>query len=528
VTRDLKRGSEGAESGGSNGVTRRTVLGGSAALGTSALLAGTINQTASSNLEAASPAALPMSIGEAGARFRRRELTSQKLTEAYFSHIERFEPKLNAFRLQLKEHALKTAAERDSELRQGKDRGPLHGIPLLTKDMFEMAGTVTTFGSKAYVSRQSSGDATVIRKLLDAGAVFLGKTNMNEFAAGISGTNAYFGDSHNPWNLDHTPGGSTSGSGSALAAGIGLGSTAGDTGGSIRVPASWCGLAGIRTTFGLVSLAGTLPRARSFDVAGPLARNVKDLALLLDAMASYDPAYADSSLAQQRDGYSKTLDVGVKGLKIGIVRNYTYHPDVDKPIADAIKSAAKKFESLGAQVIEIDVPILTAKLDFNKLFPQFLLYEFYQVYGAQYKSTPNAAEEFGPIVQNNIEVGSKVSQGDYERLVKERPQAIAAFKDAFMRVDALLTPALPMVAPLLSASAQDLGRGRMFTIPFSYLAAPSTVIPCGFGPEGLPIGMQLVGNHFQEPLLLRMAYAFEQATDYHKKHPPIFCSSLET
>jgi aspartyl-tRNA(Asn)/glutamyl-tRNA(Gln) amidotransferase subunit A len=508
------------------GMTRRDVLDRSLALGASTVLTGAITSIGVANAAPSKQALLPTSIGEAGSRFRRGELSSKQLTEAYFTYIERYEPKLNAFRSLLKERALKTAGERDAELKQGRDRGPLHGVPLITKDMFEMEGTVTTFGSKAYVSRQSKGDATVIRRLLDAGVVFLGKTNMNEFAAGISGTNAYFGDSHNPWDLARTPGGSTSGSGSALAAGIGLGSTSGDTGGSTRVPASWCGLAGIRTTFGLVSLEGTLPRAHSFDTAGPLARNVKDLGILLDAMAGFDPKYKDSAWAQQRDSYTKGIDAGVKGLRIGIVKNYTFHSDVDQPIVNAVRSAADRFTKLGAQVVEIDVPVLSGKLDFNKLFPQFVLYEFNQVFGEQYRNTPNAAEAFGPIVNSNIEVGSKVAPADYERLVKERPQAIAEFKSSFKTVDAILTPALPMVAPLLTASAKDLGRGRLFTLPFSYLAAPAAVIPCGFGPDGMPIGMQLVGNHFQEPLLLRIAHAFEQATEFHKKNPPLFCSTM--
>lgn len=472
-------------------------------------------------MSANSSAVMPMSTGEAGKRMRDRSLSSEQLTKAYFHYIDQFQPKLNMFISQLKDQALKTAAERDAELTKGKDRGPLHGIPILVKDLYEMAGTKTTVGSKAFVDRQSMEDATSVHKLLEAGVVVLGKTNMNEFAAGVSGTNAYFGDAHNPWALDRSPGGSSSGNGAALAAGIGFGGTSSDTGGSIRVPASWCGIAGIRPTYGLVSLNGLFPRAYSLDCAGPLARNVTDLGLLLDVMAGFDPKDKFSAIAQQRKSYTQNIRGGVKGMKFGVVKNYTYR-DVEAPVADAVERAADKFSNLGAKVVEVQIEPLEGKLDYNKLFTNILLYEFNQILGDKYRSTPNAEDLYGPIVTNNIAAGSKILREVYEKTMSERPGIIAQVKRVFSEVDALLTPALPTTAPLLKASAQDFGRGRQFTIPFSYVALPSVVVPCGFDPSGLPIGLQIVGDHFQEAALLQMGYAFEQATDYHKKHPPIF------
>lgn len=469
--------------------------------------------------------AMPMSISEAGKRMRDGSLSCVDLTKAYFHYIEMYQPKLNMFISQLKDMALKTAAERDAELKQGKDRGPLHGIPILVKDLYDMAGTKTTVGSKAFVDRQSTEDATSVHHLLEAGVVVLGKTNMNEFAAGVSGTNAYFGDCHNPWALDRSPGGSSSGNGAALAAGIGFGGTSSDTGGSIRVPASWCGIAGIRPTYGLVSLHGLFPRAYSLDCAGPLARNVFDLGLLLDAMAGFDPLDKHSALAQRTSSYTKGIKDGVKGMTFATVKNYTYK-DVDKPVADAVAKAAEKLKSLGAKIVEVEIKPLEGQLDYNKVFTNILLYEFNQILGDKYRNTPNAADLYGPIVTNNIAAGSKVSKEDYEKTMNERPAIIAEVKKVFNHVDALLTPALPTTAPLLKASAQDYGRGRQFTIPFSYTALPSAVVPCGFDPQGLPIGLQIVGDHFSEAALLRMAYAYEQATDFHKKHPPIFAGTL--
>jgi aspartyl-tRNA(Asn)/glutamyl-tRNA(Gln) amidotransferase subunit A len=212
-------------------------------------------------------------------------------------------------------------------------------------------------------------------------------------------------------------------------------------------------------------------------------------------------------------------------MKFGVVKNYTYR-DVDAPVAEAVKRAADKLASLGATIVEVQVETLEGKLDYNKLFTNILLYEFNQILGEKYRSTPDAGELYGPIVANNIAEGSRVSREEYEKTMGERPGAIAQVKKVFSEVDALLTPALPVTAPLLQASTQDYLRGRQFTIPFSYAALPCLVVPCGFDPGGLPIGLQIVGDHFQEAMLLRAAYAFEQATGYHTKHPPIFASEL--
>lgn len=468
---------------------------------------------------------MPTTIGEAGKRIRDGSLSSEQLAKAQFHWIDQFQPKLNMFISQRRNFALEMAAERDAELGGGKDRGPLHGIPILVKDIYEIDGTKTTVGSRAFAERQSTQDAVIVRQLLDAGAIVLGKTHMNEFAAGISGTNAYFGDCHNPWALDRSPGGSSSGNGAALAAGIGLGGASTDTGGSIRVPASWCGIAGMRPTPELLSLHGLFPRSHSLDCAGPLARNVMDLALLLDAMAGFDPRDKHSAGVRGTKSYTQGIGGGIKGMKLGVVRNYTYR-DIDPPVAEAVKRAIDKLASLGATIVDVQVEPLEGKLDYNKLFTNILLYEFNQILGEKYRGTPDAGELYGPIVANNIAEGSKVSREEYDKTMGERPGTIAQMKKVFSEVDALLTPALPATAPLLEASVQDYVRGRQFTIPFSYAALPCMVVPCGFDPAGLPIGLQIIGDHFQETALLRIGYAFEQATDYHKKHPPIFADRM--
>ena len=500
--------------------SRRDVLAGASA---AALAAGT-GALGFPNSAHAQSTQLPQSVGAAADAFRAGDLSSRELTQAYLDCIHQFEPQLNAFITILDDEALATAEERDAELGAGEDRGPLHGVPIVVKDLFEVAGTRTTVGSEAFADRMSDSDATLVRKLKDAGCVILGKTNMNAFAAGVSGTNSTFGDVHNPWDLERSPGGSSSGTGAAIAAGLCLGGPGTDTGGSIRVPASWLGIAGIRPTSGVVSLKGVYPRSLSLDTAGPLARNVRDLAIYLDVMAGYDPEDPNSALAQSRLSYTDGLGDGVEGLRIGLVENYSL-TNIDPPVEAAIRDAADTFADLGAEIVDVKVPPLEGQLDYAALFSEILLYEFNQILGDQFRATPDAERLFGPIVAANIAEGAAVTREQYEARITERPRIIAEVKSAFDTVDAFLTPSLPTTAPLLSAAAQDFGRGRQFTIPFSYTALPCVAIPCGFSPEDLPIGLQLVGNHFQEALLLRMAAAFEGASSVSDRHPPIFCGT---
>lgn len=507
-------------------LSRRTVLGAAAFLTPTALARGQefaqTGQVGSVATKQSPKAALPTSIAQAARRMRDGKVSAEALTSSCFACIDEIEPRLNAFILQLRDDALRTARERDRELASGRDRGPLHGVPIVMKDLYDMEGVATTVGSRAFRGRVAAHDATVVRKLREAGAVILGKTNMNEFAAGVSGTNAEFGDTHNPWALERSPGGSSSGTAAMLAAGVAFGGTASDTGGSIRVPASWCGITGIRPTTGLVSLTGVFPRSLSLDVAGPLARNVPDLSLMLDAMVGYDPADPHSALAQPARSYAESLEGGVRGLRFGIVANYTFR-DVDPDVADAVRAAADTLQEMGANVEEIAIPPLEGRLDYGALFNEVLLYEFNQILGEQYRNTPDAETLYGPIVTANIAAGSKVEKATYDRRLAERPGVIAELKQAFGKVDALLTPALPTTAPALKASSKDFGRGRQFTIPFSYTALPSIVVPCGFDRVGLPIGLQIVGDHYREALLFQIAAAFERGTDFGERRPPVHC-----
>jgi aspartyl-tRNA(Asn)/glutamyl-tRNA(Gln) amidotransferase subunit A len=461
---------------------------------------------------------LPQSIADAGQALRSGKYSSEELTKAYLQTIVELQPKLNAFITITGERALADARRLDQELKAGKDRGPLHGIPIVHKDLYDTKGVRTTVGTGFFRDRVPTADAAVVTRLAAAGAITLGKTNMNEFAAGITGTNEFFGDIHNPWDTTRSPGGSSSGTGAAIAAGLCLAGTGSDTGGSIRVPSAWDTLTGIRPTFGRVSLTGVFPRSYSLDCAGPLARSAEDVSVMLSAMAGYDASYKYSVNAPAED-FGKSLHRGVKGLKLGIIRQYTFR-DIDPDVAHAVEQAARTLEAQGAQIVQVEIPLLAKPLDLSALFT-ILLYEFNQILGDQYRAAPDK-NQFGKIVQGDIAKGERISRASYEHALTARAQLLAQFKQAFSVVDVLITPTMPTTAPVLAPSGLAYDRGRQFMLPISWTGLPAMSTPCGFDSKGLPIGMQLVGPALQESLLLQVANAHQKATGFYLKHPPIY------
>ncbi len=461
---------------------------------------------------------LPFTIAEAARALRDGSLTCVDLTEAHLDCIEQLEPKLNAFIEVTAEQALTIAAELDSELEAGKDRGPLHGIPVIYKDIFDITGVRTTVGSKLFEnSEPKRQDATVVRLLKAAGTVSLGKNNLTEFSTDGTGRNVFYGNTHNPWDLGRSPGGSSGGTAAAVAAGMCLGGFGSDTGGSIRYPASLCGIVGIRPTKGLVSVTGAFPRAHSLDVPGPLARTVADAAILLGAMVeNYDPNHGKPI----KSDYTTDLDRGVYGMRLGIIADFTFR-NIDAEVATAVQAAVEKLSSLGAEIVTVDIPLLGDALDHSKLL-DVLLYEFHQILGDWYCAAEDKSV-FGPIVQNNLERGMKISRERYEETLAERPEQVAEVRKVFERVDALLTPTQPMVTPSLEAGFGVFERMRQFLLPAGFIGLPSVSVPCGFNADGLPVGLQIIGDHLEEAIILRVASAFEAATEFHKRRPPIYC-----
>jgi len=469
---------------------------------------------------------LPVTITETAKRLRDGTLSSESLTRACLKCIKEFEPMLKAFITITADQALETAGALDAELKAGKDRGILHGIPIVHKDLFDTAGVPTTMGSEFFRHRVPIEDATVVRLLKDAGTVTLGKATMSEFAAGGMGMNIFYGDTCNPWDLTRVPGGSSSGTAVAIAAGLCLGGTGSDTSGSIRIPSSLCGIVGIRPTYGRVSLAGVFPRAYSLDSAGPMARTVADAAILLNAMAGYDPRDPNSFNAPRED-FTAGLFQGVRGLKLGIIENYTFQ-GIESAAEKAMRAAVETFAHLGAEIITVEVPVLTGALDYNTLFSNILQYEFNQILGEEFRSAPDK-DVFGPYVQNEIQKGVKIDREVYQKTLRERPPNVARVKEVFKGVDALLIPTMSGVAPTFADAKvfSWAGKQRRFNLPISFTGMPSISVPCGFSAKGLPVGLQIVGNHLEEALIVRIAAAFESATNFHKRRPPIYCSGLE-
>ena len=399
-------------------------------------------------------------IEETAKALRERKTTCIALARAALEQIEALQPEINAFITVTADAALARAVLLDRELAAGHDRGPLHGIPYACKDNIDTAGVRTTVGSGFFENRVPATNAVVVERLAAAGAVMVGKANLNEFAAGTSGKNMRFGDVRNPWSREHSAGGSSSGSAAAVASGMVLAALGSDTSGSIRIPAACTGAVGLRPTFGRVPLEGVFPRAESFDVVGPLARNVRDCALVLDALAP-------------GENFAEGIDAGIGDLRIRDVR-------------------------------EIPLP---GAFDYEMLV-EIMLFEFHRVLGEQFRACRNPDEVFGPVVCANLRRGQQISEASYRSALAARERQSAAILALFDEVDALVTPVLPAPTPRLDAPAEEFDRQRQYMIPFSGAGVPAISLPCGAA-EGLPVGMQIVAGRGREKLLLRIARAFE-------------------
>jgi aspartyl-tRNA(Asn)/glutamyl-tRNA(Gln) amidotransferase subunit A len=460
---------------------------------------------------------VPDSIEAAGRALRSGTLSVEELTLRYLRRIERLQPAINALITVTPEEALRSARVLDAELRAGRDRGPLHGIPVVYKDSIDTRGVRSTAGAGIFRDRVPERDSAIVRRLAGAGMVMLGKANMSELGSGSSGVNAFYGNVHNPWDLERAPGGSSSGTAAAVAAGMSLTGIGTDAGGSIRQPASRCGIFGLRPTFGRASVAGLWPRTRTLGVAGPMTLCAKDAGLMLNALAGYDPEYPGSLDAPAED-FTAQIDAGVRGLRLGVIEDYTF-TDIDPEVESQLRRAVDVLASLGARIETVRIPELTGALEYSTLFANVLLYEFNQIMRERYEAADKSL--FGPAIHSDLARGAQVPRETYERILRERPRQSVAVKQVFAKVDALLAPVLPNVTPLQTAGPEVWALGRRFNLPFSFVGAPSISVPCGFA-LGMPVGLQVVANDCQEALLLRVGYAFEQATDHHRRRPPLF------
>ncbi len=459
-----------------------------------------------------------MTIPEAAAALRARKVSSMELTQASLRQIAQFNPTLNAFLTVTVEQAVERALKADDELARGVDRGPLHGIPVALKDVFATKGVRTTCGSKLFTDHVPEHDASVVELLAAAGAVFVGKTNMHELAYGVTSNNPHFGPVRNPWDTERVPGGSSGGSGAAVAAGMVFMAMGSDTGGSIRIPASYCGTVGLKPTSGRVSRHGVLPLDFSLDHMGPLARTVRDAALTLDAIAGYDP-HDDSCSRRPVVPYLPPAEIRLDEVRIGLPENF-YFERLDGEVDAAVRAMARVAESLGARVEPVRVPDIASM---NVVSRVILLAEA----SALLERHLGRRADFGADVLALLDQGRLIPATDYINAQRLRREMMGRFREVWKKVNCLFTPATPAPAPRIGQrtvefdgveedtrlAATRLVRG------INVIGAPALAMPCGFHSSGLPLGLQIVGRPFEEDLVLRVGAALEDATDFHERQP---------
>jgi aspartyl-tRNA(Asn)/glutamyl-tRNA(Gln) amidotransferase subunit A len=451
-----------------------------------------------------------VNIFEAGESLRSRRVSAVEFTKAAISRIDRLNPRLRAFITITADQALHRACQADAELAAGHDRGPLHGLPVAYKDLFATRGVLTTGGSKLYENCVPAIDATVVERLDAAGAVMVGKLNMHELAYGITSANPHFGAVRNPWNEQHSPGGSSGGSGAAVATGIVFAAMGTDTGGSIRIPASFCGTVGLKPTYGRVSRYGVLPLGFSQDHVGPLARTVRDAAIVLNAIAGRDPRDPTSSRHPVID-YVPDEGCSIRGLRIGFPSTFYFEylePDVEYSVRGAIARA----ESLGARVKPVSVPDIDA---LNAVARVILLAEA----SAVMEPHLDRRHLIGPDVLSLLDQGRLLPAPDYINAQRLRRRMRREFDRIWSEVDCLITPTTPTTAPRIGETIVRLAGHDLdvrlattsLTRGINALGLPALSIPCGLNAAGLPIGLQIIGPAFQEELILRVGAALEDA-----------------
>ena len=458
-----------------------------------------------------------LTISEAAKLLAGREISPVELVQAHLARIEQVNPRLNAYITLTSELALKQAQRAEKDIQRGEYKGPLHGIPLALKDLFETGGVRTTAGSSFFADYVPDLDAACVERLKSAGAVLLGKLNMHEIALGVTNENPYFGDCRNPWDERCITGGSSGGNAAALAAGLCMGALGSDTGGSIRIPSALCGVVGLKPTRGRVSLRGVIPLSWNLDHAGPMARTAGDAALLLQAVAGYDPADPWSQDLPV-ENYTAQLGQGVQGWRIALADDeYFTQPDVvDAEVLEAVRHAARMFEVLGAQVETLPFPGAREAALANGLMTTSDAAAFHRQRLAEHP------EGFGVDVRTRLQTGAAYSSSDYAFARRMQIVLQRQFKHFLDTFDLLLTPTVPIPAAQ-RGSADAVERARTltrFTAPFNLTGLPAISIPCGFTKAGLPIGLQLVARPWAEAKLLRSAQAYEQARGFEVKIVP--------
>jgi aspartyl-tRNA(Asn)/glutamyl-tRNA(Gln) amidotransferase subunit A len=460
-----------------------------------------------------------LSLTEAAKAIAQKHFSSREATQSCLDRIAQWQPRLNAFMAIEAEAALAGADAADAALAKGNAHGALHGVPLAHKDMYYETGKVVTCGSRIRRDFVATVTSTALQRLKDAGAIRLGSLQMAEFAYGPTGHNSHYGAVHNPWNVDHITGGSSSGSGSAVAARLIFAALGSDTGGSIRMPAHFCGVTGLKTTSGRISRAGAMPLSQSLDTVGPLARSAEDCALLLRLMAGADPEDPTAVTGPVPD-YMAATRGPIKGLRIGVPTAF-YVDDLDPEVARILEATIAVLKNEGANIVQVELP------DQRQLTAACQLVLAVEAAAFHKRWLIERPQDYGPQVLMRLQNGLAIPGVSYLEAMRWRGPALAAHNAAVAGVDAVIAPVAPVAAPTIAES--DVGnspdaeaviqRLTRFTRPINYLGLPSLALPTGFTRGGLPIAMQLIGRSFDEAMLLRIGATFQRATDFHARVP---------
>jgi aspartyl-tRNA(Asn)/glutamyl-tRNA(Gln) amidotransferase subunit A len=462
-----------------------------------------------------------MSLTSVAKAIAEKRVSSREVTKSCLDRIAQWQPRLNAFMAIEAEDALTAADAADAALAKGNSGGALHGVPLAHKDMYYDKGKVVTCGSKIRRDFVATTTSTALQRLKDAGTVRLGSLQMVEFAYGPTGHNPHYGAVRNPWNVDHITGGSSSGSGSAVAARLTFAALGSDTGGSIRMPAHFCGVTGLKTTVGRISRAGAMPLSWSLDTVGPLAQSVEDCALLVGLMSGADPADPTTSSLPVPD-YMAAAKQSIKGLRIGVPTAF-YVDDLDSEVAGVLDETLAVLRKEGAEIVQVELPDqrqLTAACQFVLATEAAAFHKRWMI---------ERPQDYGAQVLMRLQNGFAIPAVSYLEAMRFRGPALAAYLAAVEGTDAVIAPVAPMPAPTIAES--DVGnsndaeaviqRVTRFTRPINYLGLPSLSIPTGFTKTGLPVGMQVIGRSFDEAMLIRIGSAFQRATDFHQRVPKL-------
>ncbi len=460
-----------------------------------------------------------LTIAEAARRIQARTLSPVDLTEAYLDRIAALDGKLNSYILVLREQALAEAKRAEGDIAAGNYKGPLHGIPLGIKDIYNTAGIATTGHSALYRDHVPTEDATTVRLLREAGAVILGKTSTWEFAIGGVSFDLPWPPARNPWDTTLDPAGSSSGSGAAVAGGLCMGAMGTDTGGSIRSPAAWNGIAGLKPTYGLVSRRGILPLSFTLDHAGPMCWTAEDCALMMQVLAAHDPADPGSADPGRID-FTSGLDGDLSGLRIGVVRHF-FETDApaDAVIVGALEKALDVYRKAGATVQDVRLAPLETYYDLCALI---MGPEAFSIHEKGLTETP---ELYGAVARKRLSAGAFVQGSDYVNALRLRARLVAEAAAVMQDVDVLVTPTRHTPPETLGAFDTILGH-RFYTRPFNVLGLPALSICSGFTGNNLPLSIQIVGRPFEDAVVLKVGHAFETATDYRQVRPDLSSAAL--